>query len=155
MITPIEQLMTENIVSVPVGSKLFDAYEMMKSKRIRHLPVIDTADQVVGIISQKDLNFVGKLKTLTVESMMSPSVEYVQFDTSLRKTILRMLEKKSSCILVTDHKNNILGIVTIDDVLWHLAHLLSFETDEKLWKLNFPDVQTIGAFANSLSAAGI
>ena len=66
-----------------------------------------------------------------------------------------MIEKKISSVLITDSADEVVGIVTTDDILWHLAHLLSSESNEFSWKSKTPDIQTIGALANSLSAAGI
>ncbi len=155
MVTPITRVMTENIVSVPEGTNLYEAHQLMKEKRLRHLPVINLDDKVIGIISHRDINLVEKSKNLSVEMMMSSPVLFVDYTTTLRSTILSMLEKKVSSVLIADSAGDVLGIVTTDDILWHLAHLLSTENQDRSWKSNVPDVQTIGALANSLAAAGI
>lgn len=155
MVTPITRVMTENVVSVPVGTNLYEAHQLMKQKKLRHLPVIDIDDKVIGIISNRDINLVEDSKNLSVEILMSSSVQFVDYNTPLRSVILLMLEKKISSILIADSAGKVVGIVTTDDLLWHLAHLLSNESQHRSWKSNVPDVQTIGAFANSLAAAGI
>lgn len=147
--------MTDKIVSVKVGTNLHEAHQMMKSKRIRHLPVVENDGAVIGILSQRDINYVVDSKNLTVELMMSAPVQYVDNNTPLRNAILLMLEKKISSVLITDSTDEIVGIVTTDDILWHLAHLLTFESNESSWKSSATDLQTIGAVANTLSAAGI
>ncbi len=96
MVTPITRLMTENIVSVPAGTNLYEAHQLMKQKRLRHLPVIDIDERVIGIISNRDIHLVEKSKNLSVEMMMSSPVQFVELNTTLRNTILLMLEKKIS-----------------------------------------------------------
>ncbi|HEY8270401.1 MAG TPA: CBS domain-containing protein [Pseudobdellovibrionaceae bacterium] len=154
MITPVKKVMTKKLLTIPVGTSLFEAHEVMKENRIRHLPVVDATDDVLGILSQRDLNAIPDSKNIPVEWMMSSPVEYVDQNISLRKAILLMLQKKISCLLIADEKENAVGIVTTDDLLWHLANLLSDETENKPL-LSFIDKQTIGEVANELSMMGI
>lgn len=154
MATLINTVMTQKLVCVYIGTSLFEAHELMKEKRFRHLPVLDLEDQIIGIISQRDLQFVPDSKNLTVEMLMTTPVEYVDTNTPLRKAILLMLEKKISSLLVMDSNQTIVGIVTTDDILWHLAHLLS-EKPEEHNEISLPDIQTIGVVANQVAQTGI
>jgi CBS domain-containing protein len=154
MITPVKRIMTKKLLTVPAGTSLFEAHELMKEKRIRHLPVVDAMEDVLGVLSQRDLNAVPDSKTIPVEWMMSSPVEYVDQNISLRKAILLMLQKKISCLLVADEKENAVGIVTTDDLLWHLAHLLGDEVEDKPL-FSAMDQQTIGEVANELAMMGI
>ncbi len=154
MITPVRQAMTKKLLTIPVGTSLFAAHELMKEKRIRHLPIVDAMDDIVGVLSQRDLNSVPESKNILAEWMMSSPVEYVDQSLSLRKAILLMLQKKISCLLIADKEGNAVGIVTTDDLLWHLAHLLADEVDDGGF-LSVMDQQAIGEVINKLSLAGI
>lgn len=155
MPTPVKRIMTEKIISVPLHTTLFVANEIMKEKRIRHLPVTDPEEQVVGMISQRDLHFVPDSKQLSVGMMMTTPVVYIEASSSLRSAALLMIERKISSILVTDMDEQILGIVTTDDLLWHLAHLLRDEPAEGLALMSPSNFQTIGEMATALSNVGI
>lgn len=155
MITQTKTIMTPKIICVSVGTSLFEANELMKEKRIRHLPVVDHEDQVIGIISQRDLHYVPDSKNLTVEMLMSSPVTYVDSSTPLRQAIFKMLENKISSLLVNDGNDNIVGIITTDDLLWHLARVLSYEKDEKNLFENAMYRQTIGEIANEAALVGI
>lgn len=157
MTTPVQAIMTDQLITVPMGTSLFEAHELMKEKRIRHLPVVNEQDEIVGIISQRDLQYVPDSKNLLVEMLMSSPVHFVSEKTPLRKTIFEMLQKKISCLLVADADENITGIVTTDDLLWHLAHILADEKDEDHQRvlLGAKTQQTIGEVAKELSQMGI
>lgn len=157
MITPIQKVMTGKLITVPLGTSLFEANELMKEKRIRHLPVVDENDDLIGIISQRDLHYVPDSKNISVETLMSSPVHFINEKSPLRKAIFRMLQNRISCLLISDHNDNAIGIVTTDDLLWHLAHLLADEKDEeqKPILLGARTQQTIGEVARELSEMGI
>ncbi len=154
MLTRVNKVMTKKLLTVQMGTSLFEAYQLMKEKRIRHLPVVDEMDDVVGVLSHRDLAAVPNSKNIPVELMMSTPVEFVGQSLSLRKAVLMMLQKKISCLLIADEDDNAVGIITTDDLLWHLAHLLAEETEDKPL-LSAVDRQTIGEVANELSNMGI
>lgn len=52
--TKIKELMTENPVTVAPDSSIDDCMQIMSSKRIRHLPVVD-GEKLVGMISIGDV----------------------------------------------------------------------------------------------------
>lgn len=130
MTTLAKKIMTKKIYTVPMGTSLFEANELMKEKRIRHLPVIDELDDVVGVISQRDLNAIPDSKNIPVELMMSRPVEYIRETESLRHAVFALLQKKISSLLVTNEIDDVVGILTTDDVLWFVAHMLADEPVE-------------------------
>jgi CBS domain-containing protein len=154
MTATLNKIMTKNLVSVQVGTSLFEAHQIMKEKRIRHLPIIDLNDNLIGILSQRDLNYVPNSKNLTVEMMMASPVQVVEAEMPLRQAIFTMLEKKISSLLISSNQNEIIGIITTDDLLWHLAHLLN--SDQKdLPLIDISHKQTLGQIAQELADAGI
>lgn len=54
--TPVEEVMTEQVVCCRPDTGLDEARSIMKNRRIRHLPVIDEDGRVHGLISIGDLN---------------------------------------------------------------------------------------------------
>jgi acetoin utilization protein AcuB len=154
MITAVKKIMTENLLTIPMGTTLFEANELMKEKRIRHLPIVDSKEEIVGIISQRDLHYVPDSKTIPVELMMSAPVHFISENAPLRQAIFMMLQKKISCLLIADEKDNAVGIITTDDLLWHLSHLLADEQEDKPL-LSYKARQTIGEVAKELSDMGI
>jgi CBS domain-containing protein len=50
------EVMTSRVICCNPGTTVEEARTLMKNRRIRHLPVIDTEGDVVGLISIGDLN---------------------------------------------------------------------------------------------------
>lgn len=154
MITPIKQIMAKNMITVPVGTTLFEAYELMDEKRVRHLPVVDAQNNIVGVLSQRDLSALPNSMKMPVEYLMSSPVQFVSQDLPIRRAIFEMLQSKISSLLIADENDVAVGIVTTDDLLWFLSHLLENETEApNLFSARTR--QTIGEVANKLSQMGI
>jgi CBS domain-containing protein len=66
-----------------------------------------------------------------------------------------MLEKKISSLLITNSKEEVVGILTTDDLLYHLATLLKDEETSHEPFVNVTKLQTVGEVANELSLMGI
>ncbi len=54
MKTPIKEIMTEEVITVGIGSTVEEAMALMADKRIRHLPVVE-GEMIVGVVSIGDL----------------------------------------------------------------------------------------------------
>ena len=53
---PIREVMTTELVCGQPHTSLDEARGVMKNRRIRHMPVVDDSDQLLGLISIGDLN---------------------------------------------------------------------------------------------------
>lgn len=156
MTTPIKSIMTKKLKTVPMGTSVMAAQKQMEELRIRHLPVVDEMDEIVGVLSQRDMGMLlsADAQAMPIEFLMSAPVRYMNQDTSLRSAVLKMLELKISSLLVSDENDNAIGIVTTDDMLWFLAHKLSEEPADKPL-VSAMNLQTIGQVADELSLMGI
>lgn len=52
----VKQVMTENIVCCRSDTKITEAQGVFKNRKIRHLPVLDEIEHMIGLISIGDLN---------------------------------------------------------------------------------------------------
>jgi len=155
MSSSIKAVMTKNIKTIPVGTTWQQANEVMVESRIRHLPVVDDSGVVIGVLSQKDLLLADGIQELPIEFFMSAPVQALEETTPLKQAIYKMLEMKISCLLITDKSDEVLGIVTTDDLLWFLARQLE-EADKKEAPLfNVLSLQTLGEVSRMLAEVGI
>lgn len=53
--TPLRELMTKPVVTVPQTSSINDAMQVMSSKNIRRLVVVDKDGNMIGIVTLKDI----------------------------------------------------------------------------------------------------
>jgi len=155
--TQIKSIMSKNLKTISAGSNLGEAYRVMEEFRIRHLPVLNDLGDVTGILSYKNLLTNTSVLAMPVEYFMSFPIVEIPENTSLKKAVLTLLEQKISSLLVTNAQYEVVGIVTTDDLLWHLASQLKTDADEDE---NTPfivskNAQTIGEIARLLSQVGI
>ena len=125
MSTPrIDTVMSKEIIAVRVTDTLVESYDLMRSYSIRHLPVVDKAGKVVGIISDRDFKraLIGDCESelfpygsIVSDYMQSP-VRQVDFNTSLSQVIEIMIDEKISCVLVTE-EGRVAGIISHEDLL--------------------------------------
>lgn len=148
----VKEGMSTDIVSVECWEKLVAAYKKMRSYRIRHLPVTDSAGNVVGILSDRDINRAmqshvvkseSKLRTedisfepeATVQDYMSWPVKTFDKDRQIKDVAKEMIREKISAFLVTDRRNEIMGIITTEDLLRVLIELLEGPEPARAWNL--------------------
>ncbi|MGE5084723.1 MAG: HPP family protein [Bacillota bacterium] len=154
MPTHARDVMTNKIIMISVGQSLADAMNLMVEKRIRHLPVIDADLKIVGILHLQDISGLSNLEDKYVEAYMTTPVEWVSQDIPLRAAILKMIEKKIHSLLVADDKNELVGIVTSEDLLWILASIL--EKSEKQHSiLTLFDIESLDEIAHQIAQTGL
>ena len=103
--------------------------ELMKQQDIRHIP-IKQGERVVGIISERDLRWMGSPALVLPDPEEIP-VHYVQVNnpytveitTSLNRVLQEMSERKIGAAVVVK-SGQLAGIVTVTDICRALAELL-------------------------------
>jgi CBS domain-containing protein len=106
--------------------KLAFASQIMLWRGLRHLPVVDDDDRLVGMLSDRDLlRYVleGPAGALPLRSVMTKPVETVEPDVDLTEASARLALTRIDCLpVVKDGK--MLGILTTTDVLAERGRLL-------------------------------
>jgi len=54
---PVKNIMTEDVYAISPDTSVLKAMEMMRMHGVRHLPVVDDEDNLLGIVSLRDLAF--------------------------------------------------------------------------------------------------
>lgn len=154
--TSTKDLMNKPLIFISAGSRLTEALELMKEKRIRHLPVVENERKIIGILSSKDIPKFEAYKDLNVEVCMNASVTYIDEMTPLKSAVYKILENKISCLLVTRHNRDVVGILTTDDLLWYMvSHLEKDSKSDSGFLSKLLDLPSLGQVAERISQAGI
>ena len=154
MKTPVKNVMSKKLITLPSGSSLSQAEDLMLEKRIRHLPIINKNSEVIGMLCDHQLVTRGDPFSIPVDYVMSRDFECLHQDLPLRNSVLKMLEKKISAVLICNDEKEAVGIVTTDDLLWQLASLLEHEKDHVTLASIF-NLGTMNRAADQISNAGI
>jgi CBS domain-containing protein len=123
----LKELMREQkeVFSLPSCARISAAADMMRDKRIGSVVIVDDANSVIGIITDRDIAMVLALGAgtpdSTVKEAMSQDVETIpdsmgMFDVS---RFFRTVDVKR--LPVVDAQGTLVGIVSIDDVMALLA----------------------------------
>jgi acetoin utilization protein AcuB len=130
--TTVNQLMTGNVVTINADASAHDAVALMVRNKIRHLPVVDHAGLLCGIVTDRDLRHrlfatdvfrsIGTvpverlLSEIRLRDVMSAPVVSVGLDADLEEAARVMAQDKLGSLPVVDH-GHIMGIVTETDLL--------------------------------------
>ncbi len=159
MKTSLKTIMTKRLKTVPMGTSVFVADNLMKQIGIRHLPITDEMDDIVGVYLQRDISFIKESDSVPIEFLMSTPVAYLDEACALREAALMMLDKKLTYLLVADKDENAVGIITTEDVLRFLVNQIEMEEPESAEEteviIKASSLQTLGDVAHRLSMMGI
>lgn len=130
----VRDLMTERVIAIEADTDLTAVRDLLWEHNIRHLPVIDSEGDLVGLVSQRDLlrhalidqthlpDYVEEavLERLKASDVMTAHVEVVAAETDLREAAQTMFENKYGCLPVTEGKR-LVGILTESDFVRFLG----------------------------------
>ena len=130
-----KEIMSRDVVYIAPGASLKEAYAVMRSVGVRHLPVVDK-HKLVGILSDRDvLPFTRNHVVVQdgfVDEVMAESPIVASPKTTIARLAEHMLEYKIDSIPVVDGERMV-GLVTSTDLIALLltplepATLLPFE----------------------------
>jgi len=127
-----------NPVTIRPDASFFEARSLIHDKGIRHLPVVDQENRLLGIITESDIRKAGPsdvstlsvkeltdlLGTLKVSELMVPGEKVITItpDTLIEEAIQLMHDNKIGCLPVID-QGKLYGIFTETDALAHLVDI--------------------------------
>lgn len=122
----VSQYMSRFPHTIPRGQNLSDAHALMRKFQLRHLPVIDDSDNLVGLLSIRDLHLVETLADVDpdrvpVEDAMSDDPYVVGPNEPIDQIAAIMADRKIGSAVVVDD-GAIAGIFTTTDALIALLH---------------------------------
>ena len=114
-------VMTRRVITMSPHDSFSDAITLMAKHSFRHFLVVGTANNVVGVVSDRDilrmLARTSNWHSTSVSQFMSHDVIAVKPDTRLSHATGMMLSKRINCLPVVDDTKNLCGIVTSTDFL--------------------------------------
>jgi len=152
----VQEIMTEQVISLEPQNDLARAIEVMQTEEIRHIPIIDEREKFVGLLSDRDIlrnlpyagrrppsppkrfrehlfatNSQTKSSLQPIESVMVivQKVLHISPTCSVCEAADMLYTKKISCLPVVDEQEELRGIVTVTDLM--RALLSAYEPAEK------------------------
>jgi acetoin utilization protein AcuB len=158
MTTLVREIMSRRPVTIDPAAPLATAAAVMRERQIRHLPVVDDADRLVGLLSDRDLRGAAlepvlaeylspgarrrfealgeTLEHLRVRDVMTWDAVVIAPDAPVAQAAALMYEARIGSLPVVEG-GRLVGIVTERDVLRALAATLpavrGMDPDTYLW----------------------
>src|SRR5205814_7900057 len=116
--------MKANPPIVASWAPLLEAVGLMVDRDVRHVPVVDSAGRVVGIVSDRDVRTaigdpiealrqeLTELEELKVSGVMTTDVITVREDRHLSDVARQFVDERVGAIPVVDARDRLVGIVT-------------------------------------------
>ena len=131
----LSEWMSTNIFSVGPDELLPAIIRIMRDKQVRHVPVVEDKDQLLGIVSEGDVllgrNVAKRQDSTNVEDfagaesscaadLMQDEPSTLGLSATLADAAAAMVSKSVSCIPV-ENDGRLVGVITSSDLLRHLA----------------------------------
>ncbi len=124
----VSQVMTHPVITLSKDNfpDIFAALFLFRRYKIRHLPLVDSNNNLIGVISpgtiRRAMHPANLLKLRRVGDVMSKNVVYEDSNISVLNIARLMAKQKVSCVVITqeDKQENILlpvGIITERDIM--------------------------------------
>jgi len=127
-------IMTTDLITISQSATLDQARGLMTQHRIRHLPVVNEADELVGLLTQTDIlaatdsmlrDSQNRIRAaeIPIADVMVTSVATVDQSADIRQAALFLEKHRIGCLPVLDDRK-LVGIVTDTDFVGIAINLL-------------------------------
>lgn len=111
-------IMLKGVLTITSDRKVAYARLIMLRHNVGALPVVDEANVLLGIITQRDIDLAGAdVSDLLVSDLMTRSLVKAKESTTLRWIVEKMIKTGLQRIPVVDEKSKLLGLVTQTTVI--------------------------------------
>ncbi len=137
---PIKVWMSGDPITATAEESALAAHERMLRRGVRHLPILDAKQRVVGVLSIDDLRSAfpvgadlrapasdavrSEIADWTVADLMTHAPETLGPDDTLQSAAERLADRRIGCLPIVDGAGRLAGILSETDVLRALATLL-------------------------------
>lgn len=128
----VKSKMERNPITINPEASFYEAQKLIREEGIRHLPVVDNKERLVGLVTDRDIRQAGPsdatllsvqeinylLGKLKVGGLMTPAEKLITVtpDTIIEKAVQLLHDNKIGSLPVVDG-NKLVGIITETDIL--------------------------------------
>jgi acetoin utilization protein AcuB len=134
--------MSTNLITAGPGMSIFEARELMVKNNIRHLPVVDEAGKLIGIVTDRDLRdampsvllrkpdyqtTLDKIGNRPVSDVMTKDPLTIYAYYTIQDTLLVMQKKKVGALPVIDEDGYLKGLLSTRDLLSAFVNVMNID----------------------------
>lgn len=138
----IDKSMTKDVQTIGPEAGILEAQALMVQYRIRHLPVVNEDNTLLGIVTDRDVRSAlpsslltaaektaeeKKVAALKIKNIMTPHPVTISPTQTLEDAIILMQKMKVGAFPVVDPEGKLLGIVSVRDLMRAFVNVLGLE----------------------------
>ena len=133
----VSRSMTRKVITVDQEACILDAQKLMAENKIRHLPIIDSNQQLIGIVTDRDIrsalpyHFLDapqsereKICALKVKDIMTKDPISISPAYTIQDALLLIQNSKVGALPVVDDNKRLTGIISVRDLLRAFINVL-------------------------------
>lgn len=166
----VKDAMTTNVVTVREDQSMLEAREVLRSKNLISLPVVDDIKRIRGIITIDDIGKASPSDTTTlsryeanyllgrlkVKDVMGHNVITVEADDTIEYVAYKLYKNKVNALPVVDAENKLCGIISRSDMFRAFVEIMGVNRDCTRLTIVTPDkVGIVAEITNMLKDNGI
>ena len=129
-------------ITLMPNQTLKDAKKLQNDYSVSGFPVVDEKNQVLGIITNRDMRFESDEKTFVSEMMTADNLAIIDDPSDLIKAKLMMRQRRIEKLLIVGQGNILVGLLTIKDL--EQAVINPIACKDKLGRLRVAAASTVG-----------
>ncbi len=137
----INKTMTANVIKIAQDNTLAQAREkMIQHGKIRHLPVVDNTNTLIGIITDRDVrsalpsnravcapDIIAASEKLKVKDIMTKNPVVITLEGTIQDALLLVQKYKVGALPVVNSKKQLVGIISVRDLLRAFTNVLGIK----------------------------
>ncbi len=155
----VSRSMVSKVITIDKSASVYKAQEIMEFNKIRHLPIVDGDNRLIGIITDRDIRSAlpydlikrkplpekrEALAQLIVEDIMTENPQTISPMYTIQDALLLIQKKKVGAFPVVDEEGKLKGILSVRDLLRSFTNvlgigepgtLLCIEVEEKIGQM--------------------
>jgi acetoin utilization protein AcuB len=135
----VSRSMTRKVITADQQDSIFTAQERMATHHIRHLPVVDNENRLIGIVTDRDIRSAlpysffregisaeekEKLSSLRVKDIMNRKIISISPSYTIQDALLLIQNSKVGALPVVDDQGKLTGILSVRDLLRAFINVL-------------------------------
>jgi IMP dehydrogenase len=111
-----ENVMINEPITIKKEKKVFDVLKLMQDYSIGGIPVVDDEQNLIGIVTNRDLRFETNLDRPVEEVMTKENIITTSKDTNLSEAAQILQKHKIEKLPVVTDNNKLIGLITYKDI---------------------------------------
>jgi acetoin utilization protein AcuB len=135
----VSRSMVSQVITIDKDASVFEAQEKMAANGIRHLPIVDGDNRLIGIVTDRDIRSVmpyrlikekgiaeerEKVAHLKVEDIMTRNPKTISPMYTIQDALLMIQKEKVGAFPVVDDEGKLQGILSVRDLLRAFINVL-------------------------------